>query len=627
MKQAILRKVLVVVLVVLFASTNIIEKSVSTKDANKNDCITNSKYDVGCYGFVVSPIKCENLTFEDQINCKIRQMINDLLREQISVFWTTTSSAASIKEISDTENGKDMLFEKGTFVIPFTGDTTQDAKLIAIVYDYNQSSEIDENNSMKIPVYELMGQLNIQAYQLSETKIAQYKDYTTGGEIFYLEIAKNCGFLTFEFLEDTDLSEKLDTDSFNVIIWPSLDMYHSLSSVFWKTVVEDVKYNVSNTIRKFVATGGGYIGSCYGAYKASCGVLPAPVYLIRRAYDPKLTSVGVLAISDILTVQSTIRYGFLGKVKEQITNDTNPVTYGVDDILTDYHYGGPKIVYVGKNSQVIARFFNTSLGGTPSWISSTFGRGKVVLFSSHPEIAYRLGYYYGRTIITNALHYTTSKGVMELSTTVSVPTSFIREVWEKTGNLMENVHKTENVCGDIKLEINETIGKIKNLDTALCQLQNIIRQMADEKNIDINESSGFLGYGLTLQMLYDLDIFIEYFENTTNTLNVLEKIYSLLKNDTNFIQQFQMFKANLFAKINEAEIVLSKSQNIKKDYEKALLEYQQNQKMSKLKEYKIKKIAYELKQQITMGFLYTPQTYLDSLKFLRESWYRYEAVV
>ena len=69
------------------------------------------------------------------------------------------------------------------------------------------------------------------------------------------------------------------------------------------------------------------------------------------------------------------------------------------------------------NSDIIALFNNTdpSIDGTPSWISSDFGNGKIVLFSTHPEIVdYTLGHT-GKTIISNALFYTTSKIKTELT--------------------------------------------------------------------------------------------------------------------------------------------------------------------------------------------------------------------
>ena len=52
-----------------------------------------------CYGFIVSAVKCENITIQDQINCKIRHLINDLLREDIPVYWASSEITTFVKEI------------------------------------------------------------------------------------------------------------------------------------------------------------------------------------------------------------------------------------------------------------------------------------------------------------------------------------------------------------------------------------------------------------------------------------------------------------------------------------------------------------------------------------------------
>ena len=46
-----------------------------------------------------------------------------------------------------------MFFEKGSFIIPFTGEDVIDAKINSIIYDYNESSEIEEN---KMTIEELV---------------------------------------------------------------------------------------------------------------------------------------------------------------------------------------------------------------------------------------------------------------------------------------------------------------------------------------------------------------------------------------------------------------------------------------------------------------------------------------
>jgi len=593
------------------------------------------KGDVLIYGFIVSLVACENAAIENQINCRIKHMINDFLREQIPVFWATTNITVLTNEMEQN-------FYKGTFIIPFTGNNTLDTKLTAIIYDYNQSSEIEENN-IKIPVYELMEELNVQVYKLSEVKIAIFKSSRTDGESFYLDAAGKCGFLTFEFLEDEELSQKLNNTAFNVIVWPGGDTYYSskilkLFRVAFSEFASSLFYNRYNIIRGFIGSGGAYIGSCYGAFYASCGVLPFPIYLKRRAYNPKLRSIGILAISDVLTVPIITP---LVTIHERIVDNTHPVTYGLGTIWTDAHLGGPRFVHVGKNSQVVATFYNTSrtLDGTPSWISSRFGDGKVMIFSGHPEFIDSdvypnfmkpavEEYYVGKKIISNAFYYTTSKEKSELQTSQSKPLSFITEIWGKTSNLTADINEMENILDEIKNSINETIGEITDLINKINMALDLIREIADEKNIDVNnESITFLNYFYTRFTTHYLRLFIEYFEDTIETLNVMEKIYPLLKNDTNFVQQVEALKTDLSTKINESKIILSNSQDIIIECEEALLDYQQNQNLPTTQEKRINEKTHKFNKQIGTGFQHIPQMHFNSLKFLRHYWYNYESMV
>jgi len=591
--------------------------------------------DTLCYGFVVSPIACKNSTIENQINCKIKHMVNDLLREQIPVYWTTTNITILTNEMKQ-------LFEKGTFIIPFTGKDTADTKLTAIIYDYNQSSEIEENNEIKIPIYEIMEPLTTPTYQLVEVKIALFKSQRTSGESFYLDAAGKNGFLTFEMLEDKDLAKQLNNTAFNVVIWPAGDSYycnrlHKLFSTGFFEAVSGLSSDRYNIIREFVGNGGGYIGSCYGAYVASCGVLPVPISLKRRAYNPNLSSYGILAISDVLTVPIMKLFG---TIHECIVDDTHPVTYGVGPILIDGHMGGPRFVRVGKNSQIIATFYNTSkiLDGTPSWISSAFGNGKVMLFSGHPEFIdsdvypYFMPpavdeYYVGKEIISNTLYYTTSKEIAELNTSESRPLSFVFETWENTSDLIDTFHKTENVFEEIKTNITQTLDEITDLINEINLSVELIRNISYEVKISVDTNSPtFLGYFSACFTIHYLNLFIKYLENILKTLNTLEMIYPLLQHDGEFIHQIESLKTDMLTKINETKDILTKGHSICEEYEGKLQAYQQNQKLSRIKENNIHKKAHELRKQIASGFQYVPQVYFDSLKCLRHNWYNYESI-
>jgi hypothetical protein len=431
MRRNCVTKIIVCGIIILFFGTSV---SVSP-------CISYQtvEQDPLCYGFIVPLVRCENITIKEQIIGKTRHMINDFLREQIPVYWTSTNGTVTIREIDNIDYEKEIFFEKGTFIIPFTGENSVDTKIIAIVCDYNQSNEIEENNTVKNQIYLLMEPLNTPMYLLSEVKIAFYKTFLSSAipEYFFLEIARKCGFLTFDIINEYDTREgKLDNNIFNVMIWGwDPDGFPRLR---WN--IGDVLYNVSKSIRVFVENGGGYIGSCAGAYRASCEAITNTTFgyfktnNTRQAYNPKLYSIGLLAISDVAVEQPR---ALLDDIESKIVNDSHPVTFGLDTIVTDWVYGGAKFYRIGKNSEVIARFYNTgtTIDDTPSWVSSRFCKGRVVLFSTHPEFVESEFGHTGKTVHSNALYYTTFKELTEPTMSYSKNLSFIMDIWEKTLNL------------------------------------------------------------------------------------------------------------------------------------------------------------------------------------------------
>jgi len=292
---------------------------------------------------------------------------------------------------------------------------------------------------------------------------------------------------------------------------------------------------------------------------------------------------------------------------------------------------GPRFVRVGKNSNVIATFHNTSrfLDGTPSWISSTFGNGKVMLFSGHPEFidsdVYPSfvspavdEYYVGKKIISNTLYYTTSKEIAELNTSESRPLN--------TSDLTDTFHKTENIFEEIKTNITQTLDDIIDLTNKINLSVELIHNVSYEVSISLDGNcSTFLGYFSARFTIHYLCLFIKYLENTQKTLNTIEMIYPLLQHDGEFIHQIESLKDDIGNRINETNNMIAKSRSIWQEYNAQLQDYQQNQKLSRIKEKNIPKKAHELIKQITSGFQYIPQIYFDSLKCLRHNWYNYES--
>ncbi|MCK4366075.1 MAG: hypothetical protein KAW45_08485 [Thermoplasmatales archaeon] len=603
-----------------------------------NQCIaqTDLKEELSCYGFIVSPVKYENVTIQDQINCKIRHMVNDFLREEIPVFWTTAEIAASVKEI-DQELQIEMSFEKGAFIIPFTGNETQDIKIAAIIFDYNQSSEIEESNEIKIPVYVLMEPIETQVYPLSEIKLAQHKNPVSVGEICFLEISRECGFLSFELLIDSVIAERLNNNEFNVLTHagggPEYATFYK-SGIFY-SIIRNLRYRESKAVRKFVSNGGGYIGSCYGADMASSGYKlgPMTIHFKRSANNPKLPSIGVYAIADYISKSPP---GSLGLIQVKIVNDTHPVSYRLDPITWDLHAGGSEISDIGENVEVISQFYNTGtrMDGTPSWVSSEFGKGKVVAFSPHPEI---LGWkkrednkdHIGRTIISNALFFTTAEEITTLQLAYTRSLTFIEEIRDETINILINTNSVD-IFEKIKNSINDTISEITELSDYVQRLKDLIGEIADEKKIDLSEKENktYLGdKSLWITGRYYYPLFVKYLENTTEVLNTLEEIYPLLENDPDFVQQIETLKADISSRIVEIKKICSQGYEMCENYEKALLKYQQRPFLSKIREILLTDKGHKFYWHIYSVFCYIPQVYFNSLKLLRTSWYDYETSI
>ena len=52
------------------------------------------------YGFILPNVTFENKSLENKVFCKIRHLVNDLLREDIPIYWITTNTTANITDIS-----------------------------------------------------------------------------------------------------------------------------------------------------------------------------------------------------------------------------------------------------------------------------------------------------------------------------------------------------------------------------------------------------------------------------------------------------------------------------------------------------------------------------------------------
>ena len=591
-----------------------------------------------CYGFILSYLTSGNFSIIDQINCRVRHMINDLLREKIQIYWTIENITVNITRMNSEFFYESRLFERGSFIIPFMGDLTDDKKIISITCDYNQSSEIEINEEINVPIYILLNQINVEVLPLNNVKIAEVYSRVTCGDVLFFELISKCGFLDFNILKDEDVYENLKLENYNVMFHPGgiSDTFHFLSHMIY----EDVFYKKSDGIRSFVNNGGGYIGSCGGLTKASSGgkifSLSITLNLRRRAHNTNLRSIGICAIADIL-IRPSPKLDDVVQVK--IIKDTSPLTFGLEEIVWDSWYGGPQVYKTGRNVDIIANYYNTGTknDGTPAWLTTTFGRGKVVTFSTHPEIAginfnvaHESQLNAGKTVIANSLFYTTSEEKIVYHTLFSKNLDYVYEIFEKTAHLTDSVTKIEKIFNPSREEINNTKELINYLTRNVTEVISIIVDIASKNNVNLQYANN--KYYLGIDYLKDVKKyyfreFNKFLNDSFIVFNKIELIHDLLKNDSGYNQQLGLLLTDISNRLNETNRILKKSQDMIECLKKDLLKYEERVFRSKIKENKLKLKSNGLYTHVFSGFSQVLQIYLSSLKFLRQHWYDYESNV
>jgi hypothetical protein len=354
----------------------------------------------------------------------------------------------------------------------------------------------------------------------------------------------------------------------------------------------------------------------------------------RRVYNPELPSYGCYALADF--------YGEFPPsdlevdVQVEIYNDTHPVSFRLPNIVWDKYFGGSCIIHQGQNVQIIARFINTNtcMDNSTSWLSANFGNGRVVAFSPHPEIQ---GYYksnrshLGKTVISNAFYYTTSKELTELEIYQFRLQSFISHVIQETIKIVIGSGETVDIFNENKNKINESIDELKYLTEDFKILLNLIEEIAIEKNVEIKkDNKAYLGWkSVKNPIVFYLDTFLNYFDNTLETLTTFEKIYPLIENDTQVVQKIDTLKTDLFNRINEIHGIFKKCRILCEKYENELIFYQNCNFpcLAKFLEVHLMDKGHKLYWQIFSVFSYIPQVYFNSLKLLRNIWYNYEASI
>jgi len=581
-----------------------------------------------CYGFIIPNSIFENKTLENEIFCKTRHLVNDLLREDITVYWTALNISLNVCEIGSSKEFE-MFFEQGTFIVPFTGDDTADIKIITIVSNYNQSCEI-EDNDLRVPVYLLIQQLTSMGRCLSNVKIVNYVNWLTCGASWFADVAYICGFLNFDFFRNIESRIKLKNSNYNLIIWPGQDCYYPSSYCFTE-IMMGLYSGRNRAIRKFVYNGGGFIGSCYTVVMASRGMEGIATYPDVVLNNPNIPSLGFLSIADIVSAVGDVIF-----LEQKILDIDHPVVYGVDTYLVGGAGPGPRIVKVGENVNVIAKLVNdTTFGNPPSIISDKFGDGNVVVFCPHPEVSdpdtgpkfwnrHTKGTSNGKKLVTNAFYYATTNDEAEFTILESRKLSLIKDVWNKTIDSMCYLDKHEDIFNELKSDIDKSVKDVVEINNRINLILETIIQIGIDLDIDSTVVREIFYYAGAKYLLYCFDLAKKYLENTTITLEKIEKIYPLLKDDSNFVKQLKQLDNDLSSKSNMVQILLLRSSNNLDKIEDLLESYRHHPKIRKKIAKNVKINSHNIELLTDHIFRYMPGGYFNSLKFLRHHWYEYE---
>jgi hypothetical protein len=629
MQQRISFKIIIVIFLLFFNNLS----TISLVKTSKINSIDNGE----CYGFIIPLPSGEDTTYETFKNSKVRFLINDLLRENVEVFWTLDSFIAECKSFFIDKSILE--FNKGTFIVPFEGNISKDKLIISIIVDYNISSEIDFNN-FSIEIYILTERIELNTLKLFETKIAQHFDIPIRyGWPCYLQIAESGGFLEFDFLIENEVLSDLNLDKYNVFMWP----YEPDPARLYEVAISLSNRKEFETIRSFVRDGGGFIGSCYGALAASSGFIhPLSGLHLLQAYNPSIPYLPfsfTLSMSDSLMMERAEVLKDLYISYSLINDDTNPITFGVNSPIKEF-FSGPWFIWQGKNTYTISTFYDVTLDNnnsvpdfikkrvekSPSWSVSNFGNGKMVLFTSHPEFIINISFlfdnrdwiydeYYGRRVVFNSLMYSTSEEYGILNFEKNQPYYFIDEIRNNTIDIELSEFSYDNF-NEIKIMLNEyenNLTKLRKQSLVHMKLYSIL----------FNESIVYPSESRPLLYTYTFcSILNDYINKTRDILDKINNVYYFfMNNDYNISYKIMRLQKNIIDKLNNTFEVFEKSKEIS-DFVTYLFQENENTFFNKTF------IIENSRKMITnfeISLKYLPQIYFESFKFLNHEWYNYES--
>lgn len=588
-----------------------------------------------CYGLVVPLVYEEDVPY-NSIQNGISNVVNDILRLEIPVYWAA-SDFSSVAKITCEEKIAKHSFEKGAFIIPYTGNLDTDTMISSIAHDYEYGSEIEDQ--YPVEMYHLMEPISIECYPLNYTKAAYYID---GGHawdwlVFNFDVLKDGGFLDQQLIYQEEIETELNNADFNILLWLRRGVGYGTEAAIQSAF--DIKEN--NAIRKFVEEGGGFFGIKYGAVLASSGVyLPSS---ILESFFKNLPSIGYLA----LTRSSYKICPYIGLHQHNtITlelNDENPISFGVNKTIETIYENGPVFTWLGKDTYPVATIKNLDYSNyfneigendreianiekwcekvteEPLWIWSKFGDGKVVAMGDDPTLQYP---YRHDRVIHNTVFFATSKDKEEIHLNNYQQYSSISSVYSKTHDLSFSDGK--EIYKDIWEKVDYLQGIIEKLDNTDITTVNLLYEMHEERKWDITlHMLSQTDKKITSPRLREsyYDSYQRWLDSFAESLEKLEGVVSTVENkDTEFNALMKQWKNNVLSEleytIDICDELLELSTKIKSDLEKSY--------MTSSEEKKFIDTTDNFIYNVNKCYKHITQLYSETTKVYRDLWYKYE---
>lgn len=187
--------------------------------------------------------------------------------------------------------------------------------------------------------------------------------------------------VTFEATKSRSLHQS-DLSGYDVILAPGGAMYD-----------REQQFDAAS-VRSFVKAGGGYYGTCAGAY-AGCSRTTADENGVIDPYTGrKVNSTGVnettgeLLYPDVRgagVTQGTCKiFNHVGVANFAFNSHGQSVLKQGSSVEIDHH-NGPAMTCQGSSCEMVATFASTSARGAGAILLDKYGSGPVILISPHPE--------------------------------------------------------------------------------------------------------------------------------------------------------------------------------------------------------------------------------------------------